>query len=357
MGIIEKRVSKDGQVRFRAKVRLRGVPVQTATFGRKTEANHWIQDTESAIRDRRYFHMAESKKHTLSELIDRYIENVLPRKPKSQKKQTQQLKWWKKKLGAYTLIDVTPELIAKCRDELLETTTRRKKKYSTASVNRYISAISHVFTIGIKEWAWVQDNPVKKIQKPKEPQGRSRYLLDGERKKLLDACKDSKNRYLYLVVVLSLSTGARQQEIWSMRWSQVDLERGFVTLTDTKNGECRMLFLTGLALELMKKHSIETNLTTRDGFVFPGSKQGTPMDFRTAWEGALRKAEIVDFMYHDLRHSAAASLAMNGATNREIAEVLGHKSLQMVKRYAHVSSEHTARVVASMNEAMFANAK
>ena len=77
------------------------------------------------------------------------------------------------------------------------------------------------------------------------------------------------------------------------------------------------------------------------------------MDLRNPWEKALKKAEITDFRFHDLRHSAASYLAMNGATPGEIAAVLGHKTLQMVKRYAHLSEAHTASVVASMNARIF----
>ena len=76
-------------------------------------------------------------------------------------------------------------------------------------------------------------------------------------------------------------------------------------------------------------------------------------DIQTAWENALKRAEIEDFRFHDLRHSAASYLAMNGASIAEIAEVLGHKTLQMVKRYAHLSEAHTAKVVQSMNERIF----
>ncbi len=77
------------------------------------------------------------------------------------------------------------------------------------------------------------------------------------------------------------------------------------------------------------------------------------MDLRFPWERALKQAEIENFRFHDLRHSTASYLAMNGASLAEIADVLGHKTLQMVKRYAHLSEAHTANVVANMNEKIF----
>ncbi len=78
-----------------------------------------------------------------------------------------------------------------------------------------------------------------------------------------------------------------------------------------------------------------------------------PFDFRKAWEKVLRKAEIQDFRWHDLRHSTASYLAMGGASPREIAEILGHKTLQMAMRYSHLSQKHSQSVVRTMNEKMF----
>ena len=88
--------------------------------------------------------------------------------------------------------------------------------------------------------------------------------------------------------------------------------------------------------------------------LFPGKRHlNKPLDFRRPWCEAINLAGIEGFKFHDLRHSAASYLAMNGATLPEIAEVLGHKTLQMVQRYTHLSDSHTAKVVASMNEKLF----
>jgi len=122
--------------------------------------------------------------------------------------------------------------------------------------------------------------------------------------------------------------------------------------------------LHGLALKLMLEHS-EMPRDADCGYVFPsGAKERDqvtgeiiyqPIDIRTAWENAREKSGVKDFRFHDLRHSAASYLAMNKASLTEIAEVLGHKTLQMVKRYAHLSEAHTSAVVASMNERIFGN--
>jgi len=356
MASIRKRVQKNGSGTYRVDVRLKGFPPQRATFKRLTDAKKWGQHTEAAIREGRYFKSAESRKHTLGELIDRYILDVLPAKPKQADTQGPQLKWWRKQIGEYALGDVTPALITECRDRLLAGISKHGKTYSTASVNRYLAALSHALTVAVNEWGWMEDSPMRKVKRSTESRGRTRFLSDDERNLLLEVCRDSNNPYLYPVVVLALSTGMRRGEIMGLTWDDVDFNNGRIVLLDTKNGETRVVPLVGKALELLTEHakvrSIHTNL------LFPGKvKRHLPMDLRAPWQVALKEAEISDFRFHDLRHSAASYLVMNGASLAEIAEVLGHKTLQMVKRYAHLSEAHTAGVVASMNEKIFGGAE
>lgn len=352
---IRKRTNKDGTTSYRVDIRLRGFPPQRATFKRLTDAKKWGQHTEAAIREGRYFKTAEARKHTFAELADRFIGDVLPKKStRAAKIQKAQMLWWKEQLGDYVLADVTPALITECRDTLLSGTTNNSQQRSPATVVRYMAALSHAFTIAINEWAWLEDSPMRKVKKPTESRGRVRYLSDDERKGLLEACQKSKNPYLYPVVVLALSTGMRQGEIMGLTWDDVGLQQGRITLHDTKNKERRVVPLVGKALEVMKDHSKLKRIDTP--LLFPGRvKPSTPIDLRAPWKDALTAAGIEDFRFHDLRHSAASYLAMNGASLAEIAEVLGHKTLQMVKRYAHLSEAHTAGVVQRMNEQIFGN--
>jgi len=350
MASIEKRKSKKGEITYRVKVRLKGYPTQTATFERLTDAKKWVQHTESAIHEGRHFKTMESKRHTLDEMIDRYIRDVLHSK-KDAKNQERQLKWWKEQLGNYTLADVSPALIVEHRDKLKNGITNRGTTRSPSTVNRYLAALSHVFTIAMKEWGWVEETPFRRIATLKEPRGRVRFLSDDERKALLDACK-AHSEQLYTIVVLALSTGARQGEILSLTWKQVDLSRGVITLHETKNGERRVLPLTGHALDQVSALSKVRNIKT--DMLFPSkSDLEKPLNIQSIFLRAVDEAKIEDFRFHDLRHSAASYLAMNGASLAEIAEVLGHKTLEMVKRYAHLSEQHTAGVVAAMNEKIF----
>ncbi|WP_218814173.1 tyrosine-type recombinase/integrase [Rickettsiella endosymbiont of Dermanyssus gallinae] len=351
MANIEKRITQDGKISFRVKVRLKGFPTQTATFQRLTDARKWVQQTEASLREGRHFKTTEAKRHTLAEAIDRYIHKVLPTQSKKEKNQLTQLKYWKEILGTYTLAEITPSLLAEQRDRLLEEKTKRKELRTPATVNRYLAALSHVFTVAIKEWSWVEENPLLKITKPKEPRGRVRFLSDEERPRLLEACKASDSKILYTVVVLALSTGARRMELLGLSWKDIDLLRGVIILHETKNGDRRVLTLSGHALELMKQHEKTRDLNCV--LVFPGKNLKNPIDIRSPWETALKRAGITNFRFHDLRHSTASYLAMNGASLSEISEVLGHKTLQMVKRYAHLSEAHTSKVVAKMNEKIF----
>ena len=238
MATIEKRETQDGKTSYRVKVRLKGYPVQTATFTRLTDAKKWVQDTESAIREGRHFKTTEAKRHTLGELVDRYTRDVLPAKQDGDK-QAAQLAWWKEQLGAYSLADITPALLAEYRDQLAGGITCRGTQRNPATVVRYMAALSHAFTIAVKEWQWLDDSPMRKVTKPKESRGRVRFLSDDERARLLTACKESSSPYLYPVVVLALSTGMRQGEVMGLTWDDIDLARGRAILHETKNGDRR----------------------------------------------------------------------------------------------------------------------
>jgi integrase len=228
---------------------------------------------------------------------------------------------------------------------------------SPSTVVRYVAALSHALSIAIKDLGWLEDSPMRKVTKPREPRGRDRFLSDEERTALLDACRASSSRWLYTVVVLALSTGMRSGEIMGLRWPQVDLARRQLLLRDTKNGASRAVPIAGLALTLMqsaaKVRRIDTDIVFYgNALAMPGTAL-KPVDLKKPWATVVAKAKLVDFRFHDLRHSAASYLAMNGASTIEIAAVLGHKTLQMVKRYSHLANSHTAAVVSAMNEKIF----
>jgi integrase len=350
MATITERKTENGERRYQVKVRLKGYPAQAATFHRKKEAERWAQSTEAALRERRYFKAAEAERRTVRETIDRYVKEILPAK-RSGRSQRAQLLWWQEELGHLSLADLTPALIAECRERLARGETPSGKPASPATQVRYLAALSHAVTVAVREWGWLDDNPVRKVRRPTEPRGRVRFLSEEERTALLAACERSRNPLLYPLVVLALATGARLGELLSLRWTDIDSARGVARLARTKNGEPRTLPLTGHALAILKDRSVERPSDT--SFVFPSEHGRTPATLRKPWERALAEAEIENFRFHDLRHTAASYLAMTGATPTDIAAVLGHKTLAMVKRYAHLSDQHVSQVVTRMNESIF----
>ena len=353
MAYIQERKDKEGKTHYRVQIRLRGFPTQSATFERKTDAKLWAQQTEAAMREGRYFKTFEAKKHNVAELVNRYIENVIPLKPKNASACTAQLKWWKEQIGHCLLSDLTPAIIAEQRDKLLKGTTFKGTIRSPATVVRYLAAFSHAITIAVREWGWLDNSPMKKVSKPTEPRGRVRFLDDHERTALSKACKESSNPYLYTAFVLAISTGMRQGELMNLRWEDIDLFSGRITLNHTKNGERRLVPVRGLALQLLLELK---NKQQRDiGLLFPShDNPQKPIDLRFPWEQALKQAHITGYKWHDNRHSCASYLLMNGASLAEIAEILGHKTLAMVMRYAHLSETHKSNVIEKMNKHIFA---
>lgn len=361
MAEISKRQTKNGEIRYKVTIRKKGAPTQTATFGRLTDAKRWERSIESAIDENRHFISSEDKTRTFGDMIDKYLTEIAP--VRHSKKQAARaikchLDWWKKNLGSYYLVKVTPKEISDCRNQLLSeplnsTSNGSDKTKSPATVVRYLASLSVVYTVAVNEWGWLPSNPTKKVSRPVEPRGRDRFLTDKEREKLLKACEESDNEKIYSLVILALSTGARRNELLTLKWLHVDFKRRVILLEDTKNGERRTIPLVGKAHTVLL--SLKDEMLNENEYIFWNKDRHIPMDIRKPWAKALEEAKIDDFRFHDLRHSAASYLAMNGATLAEIAEVLGHKTLQMVKRYAHMTEQHTISVVERMNISLFNN--
>jgi len=344
MASIQKRVSKDGKTTYRVQVRLKGHAPEIATFARSSDAKEWGQKIERDIKEKRHFGV--SKKHTFSELVKEFEPYA---------KDKQRLDYWADVFGPDSLDTITRERIAKQRDKLLSEDVqtfatpatgnpeldakRPKAKRSGPTVNRYLAAISVALTYATKELGWLKENPCLMVSKPSENKGRVRFLSDDERVALLAACKPHKQ--LYLAVLLSLSTGARQAEIMTLRYGQINFERRTISLTKTKNGEFRTLPLVGEAFTLLQEQSKVRNLA--DDRVFPPkarAKKADCIDLHRPWVEALKTANITDFHWHDLRHTAASYLVMSGVSLVEVAAILGHKTLNMVSRYSHLADDH-----------------
>ena len=330
MATIRKRDGKNGSS-YQVQVRIKGGGVESASFKSLTKAKIWAQSVEASIRDGKHFNNNAAKKHTLSDLIERFLDHP-SLKDKTKLNYGTQLKWWISQLGEHKLVDITPDKISRSRDGLL------KKGFQKSSTNRYVAALSSAYSMAVKEFGWTDINPCSKVRKLSEPRGRTRFLTDDERERLLFSCENSNAKELLIIVLLALSTGARKNEIRWLRWDDVNVQTGTVIFRETKNGTIRSVPLVGRGLDLIREWGKIRRLDT--DLVFPGKNPKHPVLFEKSWKKALKESDIEDFRFHDLRHSAASYLIMAGVHMRTVAEILGHKTLAMVQRYSHLSPEH-----------------
>jgi integrase len=345
MATIVTRKNADGKTVYKAVVRRKGVPTQTATFAKRSDAQDWAVKAEGAIVERRYFPQRAAQNHTLTDAIDRYLKETLPdSKPGTATKRKQVLGWWKTRLGAMRLSDVTTDQILTVRTELRQT-------FKATSANTYISHLSACLTRAAIVWKWIPASPLWKVPRLPGKSERCRYLSRDERVRLLEACKQSRSPHLYPIVFLAISTGARRGELLNLMWADVDFDRHTLTFWNTKNGEHRVVAVTGPAVQILQEQY--NRWSSESTYVFPGLKGRGLRPFYETWDTARKRAKIVDFRFHDLRHTCASYLAMNGATLIEIAAVLGHKNIQETHRYAHLTQDHTHGVLEKMTRAVF----
>jgi len=350
-----------GDISFRAQVRVKGRSSESATFPNRKEAKDWAASIESRIREGKHFPHARARRTGFAEAAQRYKDSVLAGMDASAiKHRTVHLEFWAEQFKGLTLAEITNDRIAEARDALAASTYTRGKaradktgavippkvyKRGPATVNRYLATLSHLFRYAVKEWKLVDRNPVADISKKKEPRGRTRFLSDDERAALLDASAKSGWPALRALVLLALTTGARRGELINLRWADVDLKVGRALVRESKNDEQRTLPLAGKALESLRELKLQRSARSEFVFAQPSGLPGPYEHFDMHWQAALAAAGIEDFHFHDLRHSTASMLAAQGASLLEIADVLGHKTLAMVKRYSHLVVEHKATVI------------
>ena len=284
---------------------------------------------------------------TVTDLVEIYLTDYLPRlRPNTQRSQTHCLEAVLAEFGPLELRALTPAMLADWRNRLRDT-------YGPGTVRLYLHALSSALRVAVCELYWLQDNPMARVSKPSPEPGRVRYLTDEERPRLLAECQASHNPALYTIVLMALGTGMRKSEILTLRWEAIDLGASTIRLCQTKNGTARGIPLPQVVREVLQQWWAQRRLQTP--WVFPDRRGEGPTEIGVAWDNARQRAGLPDFRFHDLRHTCASYLAMNGASLREIAEVLGHKSLAVTMRYSHLSTRHIAGVVNRMAIAFLSN--
>ncbi len=269
----------------------------------------------------------------LRDILTHYIATVSVRK-RSHHTEIFRIKAIADLLGDVTLGEITPMHVVGFRDHRLATPNPRKpgQTLGTGTVKAELMLLSHVFSTAAAEWGMDKlENPVLKIRKPKPPPGRSRRLTQAEEFKLLRAAARHSNPHFYPIVVMALETACRQGELLNAQWEHVNWEKRTLHLPITKNGDARDVPLSRKAYSILHDH-------------LPRKTEGRIFDMycshgiKSSWRVFVRSIGLKDFHFHDLRHCAISSLLERGLNTIEVASISGHRSMQMLKRYAHLSA-------------------
>jgi integrase len=221
------------------------------------------------------------------------------------------------------------KLAAIRRVDVQKYVTHRSGEVSPASITKELNVLKHLLSLAV-EWELIPTNPAHGVKSPKAPAGRVRYLQPGELRAVLQACPE----WLRPIAGLAVSTGMRRGEVLGLRWLDVDSKGGRIMLPQTKNGEGRIVYLNTLAQQAIAAVPRGESKPTDQIF---NSEQMSPENVSLAFLRACRAANISDFRFHDLRHTAASWMRMNGADIHTVALILGHKDLRMAARYQHLS--------------------
>jgi integrase len=295
------------------------------------------------------YHAANARAFTVRELADAYMASYRGR----DRSRAYNLAQWCALIGDKIAVEVDADCVADHLERFRCEPARRYlgRKRDTgeprwkelghrkaATLNRLKSALSALF-------AWAKDrrrrllpatwpNPCRDIPAEREDNARVRFLCTEERDRLLKATRVSAWPRLHLLVLMALVTGARRGELLALRWRDVDLDVATALVGRGKNGEPRVLPLTELVVAELRRQAGRPH---PDALVFARYDPAKPAQFSTAWRRAMTLAQIENFRFHDLRHSCASYLAQSGASLLEIADVLGHKQLDVTRRYAHLT--------------------
>ncbi|MEO8965004.1 MAG: site-specific integrase [Gammaproteobacteria bacterium] len=272
-----------------------------------------------------------------------------------------------KPFGDKPLLDFTPAFVDQWR------TQRLKDGLSTETVNRDIATFKAALSKAVL-WSLIEKHPLEKLKLLKRDRSsKVRFLSADEEKRLrqemitrehkikIDRCSANEWRkernykllpnlnqfefadHIRPMVLLSINTGLRRGEIFSLEWENINFERALLTIEGAyaKSGKTRHIPLNSEALNILKawKLQVSTNLvfSNKDGERFDTIKKG--------WKTILDAANIKNFRWHDLRHHFASRLVMSDVDLNTVRELLGHSDMTMTLRYAHLAPEHKANAV------------
>lgn len=296
------KVSRETGAAYKAVIRLQNIKPFSKTFRLRKDAKTWAERMERNIDEARAYGNSLAHDMTLADLIREYSQQQ-----DIAEAAVSRLKFWQQELGNRHLIDITQDVVRQALKAFGEGKAHRgngkkgtkatNRQRAPATVNRMKSALSAVFEYG-REHCGLAVNPCRGIRRRPENNARIRFLTEAERKVLLTACKASEWGSLYLLTLMAITTGARQGELLRLRWRDLRLSERRAHVGQTKNGEPRVLPLTGGVVEILK--ALPRPLD-RETLLFRSfSDPHKPYEFRKHWDKAVKTAELTDFRFHDL---------------------------------------------------------
>jgi len=320
------------------------------SFKTRKEAAAELGKRVSLIAEGRYLDVKPESKTTLAELCKKYAESFSGQSSFKRAK-ISYLENFKSSLGADRLLStVSFADVEGYRNQLRQkpvTTDRNgvdvvRGLRKDASVNREMACLHHLFNKAV-EWDMMEKSPFtgKASLKLKENNKRMRFLNEDEIPSLLSACAP----HLKPIVETAILTGMRRGEILSLKWEQV--RNGFIYLEKTKTNEARQIHISDDLEAVFKDIRRREHLKSEYVFTY----QGGPIqdNFCNAFKTALRRAGLQGFHFHDLRHTFASMVLLRGGSLKDVQELLGHKSMTMTLRYAHLTQESKRKAVNLLN--------
>jgi len=278
--------------------------------------------------------------HTFRELSEKYLAWIEGRQ-KSAKIKGYIIRQLVEMFGNLPLRSFNTSLV-----EQLQTDSM-KRGLRNSSCNKILNILKHMFTKAV-EWEMVESESLKRIRKVKllrDDGKRLRYLSREECQALINNC----DPHLKPIVITALNTGMRKGEILSLEWDNVDLRHGFILLDVTKNGERREIPINDTLKATLQGITRRLDVP----YVFYEQSMGKAyQDVKRSFKTALRRTGIKDFHFHDLRHTFASQLVMAGVDITTVKDLLGHKTLNMTLRYAHLSPSHRVKAVDLLDTAL-----
>jgi integrase len=314
--------------RYQVKIRVKGHNFG-AFFDTKKEAEEWQAITLSEIKRGVFKNDSKAKNTKFFDLIDLYVERVLPQK-KGQKKDISTCNMLKHEIANIPLTDLTTEFLSDLRDSLIA------EGYSNGTIKKRFGMLSRLMQYAQIDLGIFlpQGLSVKEVKLPQVKDMRDRRLHDNELELLLKFASKS----MRPVIRWALATSMRRKEIATLTWNQINHQKKYAQLFDTKNGSNRKVPLTNEAFTVLAEIS-ETNPPAPNDLIF-GYK--SEQSITTAFVRATQKAEILDLNFHDLRHEATSRFFEAGLNLMEVAALTGHKDLQSLKRYTHLKPSDIA---------------